>query len=152
MIGRVASTAGVFALIALAFAGCGSGEQAVRVQTTSPAAFVESVRQLVQPAERMGVIATTALSGEGAQASNIEVDGVVDDITREVREFGALHLSDPALTAEQRRLLAAIVPIVATMRQMRGALKASGKVGLKSATSQLLIALRGIPSAAQPSS
>ncbi len=153
MIGRVATTASVLALSALAFAGCGSGDDSVRVQTTSPAAFVDAVTRLVQPLQRMGVVATVTLEGSGAQPARIEVDGLVDDMARELHRFSAIHMGDPALAAEQKRLLAAVGPIAQTMRQVRAAINAQGHRGLKAATTVLLNQLKGLPSIAlSPSS
>lgn len=153
MIGRVATTAGVLALSALAFAGCGSGGDPVRVQTTSPAAFVDAVSALLQPVQRMGVVATTTLDGRGDQPSRIEVDGLVDDMAREIRRFRVIHVVDPALAAEQKRLLAVMSPIAQTMRQVRVAIDTDGHPGLKAATTTLLNQMKGVPSAAlSPSS
>lgn len=147
VIGRAGTTVGVFALAALALAGCGSGDDVARVQTTAPAGFVTAVVQLVTPAQRMGVVATSVLNGAGDQPRQIEIDGLTDDIAREIREFGALRLSDPALAAEQKRLLAAMGPIATSVRQVRAGIEAEAHVGLQAATTRLLDQLRGIQSA-----
>lgn len=147
MIGRAGTTVGVFALAALALAGCGSGDDSARVQTTAPAAFVKAVTELVTPAERMGVVATSVLDGTGDQPQQIEIDGLTDDIARELSQFGALHLGDPALAAEQKRLVAAMGPIATSMRQVRAGIEAEGHVGLQAATARLLQQLKDIPSA-----
>jgi hypothetical protein len=111
---------------------------------------VDGVRELVRPAERMGVIATAALAPAGAQASPVEVDGLVSDAARELREFGALRPGAPALVAEQARLVRAMQPIVLQMRRIRSILRDDARPGLPAATSALLESLGGIPSAAQP--
>ncbi len=147
---RRSGPAGAIALAALTLVGCGSGADRASVATTPPAAFVDGVRELVRPAERMGVIATAALAPAGAQASPVEVDGLVSDAARELREFGALRPGAPALVAEQARLVRAMQPIVLQMRRIRSILRDDARPGLPAATSALLESLGGIPSAAQP--
>ncbi len=146
---RRTGPAGALALAALVLAGCGQGPGARSVVTTPPSAFVDAVKQLVQPAERMGVVAVAALRPDGPQPSPVEVDGLVGDAARELREFRALRPGDPALAAEQRRLVAAFTPIVQRMRAVQAILRADARAGLSGATSALLTALEGIPSAAR---
>ncbi len=141
--------AGALALAALALAGCGSGSDRADVATTPPSAFVDAVRELVRPAERMGVVATAALDTGGTRVSPAEVDGLVDDANRELREFRALRPGDAALVAEQSRLVAAMGPIVARMRQVRSILRTDAHSGLADSTTQLLESLEAIPSAAR---
>ncbi len=141
--------AGALALAALVVAGCGQASGDVPVVTTPPAVFVDGVRELVAPAERMGVLATAALNPVGAQPLAIEVDGVVDTAVRELREFRALRPGAPALKAEQARLVAAMQPIVVRMREVRVILRSRSRTGLPGATSSLLDALEGLPSAAR---
>lgn len=117
--------------------------------TTPPSAFVDAVRELVRPAERMGVIATAALDTGGARASSAEVNGLVGDATRELREFRALRPGNPALAAEQSRLVIAMRPVVARMRQIRSILRTDAHSGLTDATTLLLDSLKAIPSAAR---
>lgn len=136
-------------LAALALGGCGSGPESARVLTASPSAFVEGVRDLVRPAERMGVIATAALAEGTAQASSIEVDGLVDHATRELRQFRALRLGDRALVAEQSRIVRLMGPIVSRMRTIRTVLRTDARRGLAEETSTLLRSLEAIPSAAR---
>ncbi len=107
------------------------------------------MRELVQPAERMGVVATAALDTGGARASSAEVNGLVDDAIRELREFRALRPGDPALVAEQSRLATTMRPVVARMRQIRSILRTDAHSGLADATTQLLDSLEAIPSAAR---
>lgn len=146
---RRTGPAGALALAALVLAGCGQGPGARSVDTTPPAAFVDAVRQLVKPAERMGVVATAALRPDGPQPSGVEVDGLVGDATRELREFRALRPGDPSLVAEQRRLVAAFTPILQRMRAVQAIMRADARAGLSGATASLLTALEGIPSAAR---
>lgn len=110
---------------------------------------MEGVRQLVAPAERMGVLATSALDASGAQPSPIEVDGVVGDAERELREFRALRPGDPALRDEQARLAELMRPVLARMREIREILDSPSRPGLRSATDEFLDVLEGIPSAAR---
>jgi hypothetical protein len=117
------------------------------VPTTPPAAFVEGVRELVAPAERMGVLAASSLDASSAQPSPIELDGVVGDARRELREFRALRPSDPALRTEQARLVQVMRPIIARMREIRDILGAPSRAGLQSATAEYLDVLEGLPSA-----
>ena len=147
MIGRTGTTVGVLAFVALTVAGCGSGDDATRTQTTSPAAFVDAVSALVQPAERMGVVATTVLEGGSDQPQQVEVNGLTDDVARQIRRFGALRLGDPSLAATQKRLLAAMGPIAVSMRQVRAGIEADGHTGLQAATTTLLNELKALPSA-----
>ena len=147
MIGRAGTTVGVLALVALAVAGCGSGDDSARTQTTTPAAFVDAVSALVQPAQRMGVVATSVLEGGPDQPQQSEIDGLTDDVARQVQRFGALRLGDPALAATQKRLLAAMGPIVTSMRDVRAGIEASGHAGLQDAATRLLDELKAIPSA-----
>lgn len=133
----------------MVLAGCGQDPGAVSVATTPPAAFVDAVRQLVAPAERMGVVATAALDGQGPQPQRVEVDGLVADAARELREFRALRLGDVALAAEQQRLVAAMTPIVQRMRTVQSVLRADARTGLADAARSLLGSLEGIPSAAR---
>jgi hypothetical protein len=128
-------------------AGCGQSPGDAPVPTTPPAAFVEGVRELVEPAERMGVLATAVLKPGGPQPSSIEVDGVVADAARELREFRALRPGDPALVTEQARLADAMAPIVARMRELRTIITSGSRAGLSTATTSLLEALEEIPSA-----
>ncbi len=146
---RPTGPAGALALAAIVLAGCGQGPGAVSVGTTPPAGFVESVRQLVAPAERMGVVATSALDRDGPQPSMVEVDGLVGDAVRELREFRALRLGDAALAGEQRRLVAAMTPIVQRMRAVQAIMRADARAGLPGATRALLTSLEGIPSVAR---
>lgn len=141
--------AGALALAAIVLAGCGQGPATRSVATTPPAAFVEAVEELVQPAQRMGVVATAALAPDGPQPSMAEVDGLVRDAAREMRQFRALRPGDPALASEQRRLLAAMAPIVQRMRAVQAILRADARAGLSGATDALLTALEGMPSAAR---
>lgn len=137
------------ALAALALAGCGASGDTASVATTPPAPFVDAVRQLVAPAERMGVVATSALDAEGPQPRQVEVEGLVADAKRELAEFRALRPGDPALRAEQSRLAAAMAGILARMRTIRAILATDAHTGLSGATTGLLDALEGIPSAAR---
>lgn len=146
---RRTGPAGALALAALVIAGCGQGPSAESAATTPPAAFVDAVKELVQPAERMGVVAAAALRPDGPQPSSVEVDGLVGDAARELREFRALRPGDAALVAEQRRLVAAFTPIVQRMRAVQAILRADARAGLSGATTALLMALEGIPSAAR---
>ncbi|MBU6363690.1 MAG: hypothetical protein KGQ95_05680 [Acidobacteria bacterium] len=146
---RRTAPAGALALAALALAGCGTGSDAATVPVTTPAQFVEAVRQLVQPAERMGVVATASLDEEGPQPQAVEVDGLVDDVTREVKEFRALRPGDEALRMEQTRLLRAMDPVVSRVRAVRAILRSDSRAGLRDATTQLLDALREVPSTAR---
>lgn len=130
-------------------AGCGQGTGDAPVPTTPPAAFVEGVRQLVAPAERMGVLAASSLDASAAQPSPIELDGVVGDAQRELREFRALRPGDPALRAEQARLVAVMRPIIARMREIRDILEVPSRPGLRSAAEEFLDVLEGMPSAAR---
>jgi hypothetical protein len=147
MIGRAGTAVGVLAMVALAVTGCGSGDDAARTQTTSPAAFVDAVSALVQPAERMGVVATSVLEGGVDQPQQVEVVGLTDDVARQITRFGALRLGDPALAATQKRLLAAMGPIATSMRQVRAGIEAPGHTGLQVATTTLLNELKALPSA-----
>lgn len=131
-------------------AGCGQGPGDAPLPTTPPAAFVEGVRQLVAPAERMGVLASSSLDTASAQPSPIELDGVVGDAQRELREFRALRPGDPALRAEQARLVEVMRPIVARMREVRDILRSPSRAGLRSATDEYLDVLEGLPSAVRP--
>ncbi len=146
---RRTAPAGALALAALALAGCGSGPDATALRATTPAEFVDAVRELVQPAERMGVVATASLDPDGPQPQPIEVDGLVDDVVREVREFRVLRPGDEALRMEQTRLLRAIDPVVSRMRAVRAILRSESRAGLRDATVQLLDALGEVPSAAR---
>jgi len=146
---RRTAPAGALALAALALAGCGTGSDSATVRTTTPAEFVEAVRQLVQPAERMGVVATAALDESGPQPQAVEVDGLVDDVGREVREFRALRPGDEALRMEQARLLQVMEPVVSRVRAVRAILRSESRAGLRDATTQLLDALGEVPSAAR---
>lgn len=130
-------------------AGCGQGTGDAPARTTSPATFVEGVRELVAPAERMGVLAASSLDESSAQPSPIEVDGVVGDAERELREFRALRPGDASLQAEQARLVALMRPVVARMREIRDILDSPSRAGLGSATDEFLEVLEGIPSAAR---
>jgi hypothetical protein len=147
MIGRAATTVGVLALVAFTVTGCGSGDDVARIRTTSPMAFVDAVTALLQPAQRMGVVATSVLQGGADQPLQVEVAGLTDDIAREINRFSALRLGDPALAAAQKRLLAAMAPIATSMRQVRAGIEAEGHAGLQSATTRLLNELKAIPSA-----
>lgn len=146
---RRTGPAGALALAALVLAGCGQDPGATSVATTPPAAFVDAVRQLVGPAERMGVVASAALDREGPQPAAVEVDGLVIDAARELREFRALRLGDPGLAGEQQRLAGAMAPIVQRMRAVQAILRSEARAGLPDATRSLLTALEGIPSAAR---
>ena len=146
---RRTGPAGALALAAIVLAGCGQGPGAGDVATTPPAAFVDAVKQLVEPAERMGVVATSALRPDGPQPSVVEVDGLVGDATRELREFRALRPGAPALVAEQRRLVEAMTPIVQRMRAVQAIFRADARAGMAGATNALLTALEGLPSAAR---
>ncbi len=137
------------ALAALALVGCGQSPGEVSEATTSPPAFVEAVRQLVQPAERMGVVATAALDVSGDQPEMVEVDGLVGDAEREMTEFRALRPGDQPLRSEQARLLSAMAPIVSRMRGVQAILRSRSRSGLGDATIGLLAALEGLPSAAR---
>lgn len=117
--------------------------------TTPPAAFVQGVRELVAPAERMGVLAASSLDPAAAQPSPIELDGVVGDAQRELREFRALRPGDPQLRAEQARLVQVMRPIIARMREMRDILESPSRAGLRSAAGEFLDVLEGMPSAAR---
>ena len=147
MIGRAGTTVGILAFVALAVSGCGSGDDAARTATATPAAFVDAVTALVQPAQRMGVVATSVLEGGADQPQQVEVAGLTTDVTRQIARFGALRLGDPALAATQKRLLAAMGPIAASMRQVRAGIEASGHAGLQDATTRLLEELKALPSA-----
>lgn len=146
---RRTAPAGVLALAALALAGCGTGSDATTARTTTPAEFVDAVRELVQPAERMGVVATAALDEDGPQPQSVEVDGLVDDMSREIREFRALRPGDEDLRMEQTRLLRAMEPVASRVRAVRAILRGDSRAGLRDATSQLLVALGEVPSAAR---
>lgn len=148
MVRRTVS-AGALALAALFAAGCGPGQDPVRVATSPPAEFVDAVRQLVRPAERMGVVSASAVDATGAQPSMIEVDGLVGDAERELRDFRAMQFGDPALRAEQARLVSAMRSIVARMKAVQATLRSGGRAGLPGATTSLLGALEGLPSAAR---
>lgn len=148
MVRRTVS-AGALALAALFAAGCGPGQDPARVATSPPAEFVDAVRQLVRPAERMGVVSASAVDATGAQPSMIEVDGLVGDAERELREFRAMRFGDPALRAEQARLVRAMRSIVARMKAVQATLRSGGRAGLPGATTSLLGALEGLPSAAR---
>ena len=143
----MATTAGIAALAALALAGCGSGDDVARTSTTSPAAFVTAVGDLVQPAERMAVLATAVLENDADQPQQVEISGLSDRLEREYRHFGELRLGDPSLAAEQKRLLARMGPIMTTARQVRAGIEASGHAGLKESTATLVSQLEGIQSA-----
>lgn len=138
-------------MAALSLAGCGSGADSARVTTTPPAAFVGAVRDLVAPAERMAVIASASLGGEGGPASAVELNGLMDHARTSLDDFAHLSLGDSALRAEQMRLMRVMRPVAARMRAVRIALGAHGRAGLAPATAALLDAIRGIPSAAAPS-
>lgn len=142
-------SAGALALAALFAAGCGPGQDSARVATSPPAEFVDAVRQLVRPAERMGVVSASAADATGAQPSMIEVDGLVGDAERELRDFRAMQFGDPALRAEQARLVSAMRSIVARMKAVQATLRSGGRAGLPGATTSLLGALEGLPSAAR---
>ena len=146
---RRTAPAGALALAALALAGCGTGSDATPARTTTPAEFVDAVRQLVQPAERMGVVATAALDQAGPQPQAVEVDGLVDDVAREVKEFRALRPGDEDLRMEQTRLIRAMEPVVSRVRAVRAILRSESRAGLRDATTQLLEALGEVPSAAR---
>ncbi len=146
---RRTAPAGALALAALALAGCGTGSDVATVRTSTPAEFVEAVRQLVQPAERMGVVATAALDPAGPQPQSVEIDGLVDDAAREMKEFRALRVVDDALRTEQARLLRVMAPVVARVRAVRAILRAESRTGLRAATTELLDALQEVPSAAR---
>jgi hypothetical protein len=141
--------AGALALAALALAGCGSGSDAANIASTPPSVFVDAVRDLVRPAGRMGVIATAALGTSGVRASGAEMDALVDDAARELREFRALRPGDQALVAEQSRLVAAMGPVVARMRRIRSILRTDDHSGLADSTTRLLDSLEAMPSAAR---
>ena len=68
-------SAGALALAALFAAGCGPGQDPARVATSPPAEFVDAVRQLVRPAERMGVVSASAAdaTGEGLAELRLEL-------------------------------------------------------------------------------
>jgi hypothetical protein len=140
---------GALALATLALAGCGAPGDTASVATTPPAAFVDAVRELVAPAERMGVVATSALSPEGPQAAQVEVTGLVADARRELREFRALRPGDPVLRAEQSRLSVAMARVIDRMARVRTILATESRTGLAGATTALLDALGEMPSAAR---
>lgn len=148
---RRAGSAGALALVALSLAGCGSGVDSARVTTAAPIAFVDSVRGLVAPAERMAVVASASLGGEGGEPSAVELNGLMRTVRTSLSDFAHLRLGDPALRAEQSRLVRVMHPVVARMRAVRIALNAQGHAGLAPATAALLNAIRRIPSAAAPS-
>ncbi|MSO43889.1 MAG: hypothetical protein EXQ74_01040 [Thermoleophilia bacterium] len=102
----------------------------------------------MHPAERMGVVATAALDASGPQPLGIEVAGLVDTADRELADFRAITLGDPVLIDERSRLASAMAAIIPHMRRVRAILVSDGRGGLASATTSLLDALKGIPSAA----
>ena len=79
----------------------------------------------------------------------VEVDGLVGDAEREVREFRAMRFGDPALRAEQARLVRAMRSIVARMKAVQATLRSGSRAGLPGTATSLLGALEGLPSAAR---
>lgn len=146
---RTTGPVGALVLCAVMLSGCGQDAGAPAVATSSPARFVEAVRELVTPAERMGVVGTAALDRGDARPTRAEVDGLVADATRELREFRGMRLGDAALAREQQRLASAMEPVVRSMRSVRDMLRRGGDTGLRDAVRDLLEVLEGIPSAAR---
>lgn len=117
------------------------------MRTTTPAEFVTAVTDLVQPAERMAVLGSAVLEGGSDQPHQVEISGLSDRLDTEMTDFAGLRLGDPALAAEQKRILARMRPIVVTTHQVRAGMEAEGHGGLRAAVNTLITQLGGLQSA-----
>ena len=140
---------------AVAVSGCGSqdGGAPAAQAPVPPGDYVAAVQDLLGPPARMASLATARVASdpEVDAPTQTQVDAMVTQARRELRELRDLPLGDGGVLARQRDALAGAYQATVTWMERVGRdLVQDDRVALRQHLTPLFMSMRGLSSAVSP--
>ena len=131
----------------LLLVGCGAQERPGpgASEGASSTEYVAAVEGALAPAVALAGITADRLAGRPSRTG--AAGGLVREATGELDALRRLPLSDPGLRAQRARIVRALTPVLARMRQVARDLPGEDPAALRRSGIRLLDALEDLPSA-----